>query len=251
MFKQNSDFFAIHVQKDIIPSISALNVRNDLKEADIIPVYKKRSRLFKEDYRPISTLPNIFKVYEKCLCDQIWKYFETRFSKFQCIFRKCYSTHYCLPAMNEKWTILYYIQIFGCIPNDLIIAKLAAHGFDNNSLKLIHNYLCKGWRLIVLTAYENIFFMVFRKVSYLLKIIIFVDHFLKKKKIDTLYEDIYKEFSSVHALTLIFIKKSSFSKWVASVFKPLAIIIFSYVAETYKCPYWVHRDVNCVMRSNM
>ena len=207
MFKQNSDFFAIHVQKDIIPSISALNVRNDLKEADIIPVYKKRSRLFKEDYRPISTLPNIFKVYEKCLCDQIWKYFETRFSKFQCIFRKCYSSHNCLLAMNEKWTTVV-----------------------NNGVVL--------------------FFMVFRKVSYLPKIIIFVDHFLKKK-IDTLYEDIYKEFSSVHALTLIFIKKSSFSKWVASVFKPLAIINFSYVAETYKCPYWVHRDFNCVMRSNM
>ena len=138
MFKQNSDFFAIHVQKDIIPSISALNIRNDLKEADIIPVYKKRSRFFKEDYRPISTLPNIFKVYEKCLCDQIWKYFETRFSKFQCIFRKCYSSHNCLLAMNEKWTTVV-----------------------NNGVVL--------------------FFMVFRKVSYLPKIIIFVDHFLKKK----------------------------------------------------------------------
>ena len=26
-----------------------------------------------------------------------------------------------------------------CIPHDLIIAKLAAHGFDTNSLKFIHN----------------------------------------------------------------------------------------------------------------
>ena len=31
-------------------------------------------------------------------------------------------------------------KAFGCIPNDLIIPKLAIHGFDNNSLKLIHNY---------------------------------------------------------------------------------------------------------------
>ena len=30
---------------------------------------------------------------------------------------------------------------FDCIPHDLIIAKLAAYGFDTNALKLIHNYL--------------------------------------------------------------------------------------------------------------
>ena len=28
-----------------------------------------------------------------------------------------------------------------CIPHDLIIARLAAYGLDNNALKLIHNYL--------------------------------------------------------------------------------------------------------------
>ena len=39
-------------------------------------------------------------------------------------------------------------------------------------------------------------------------LIIFVDHFFKKKTIDILYEEnICEEFSSVHALTLIFIKK--------------------------------------------
>ena len=32
-------------------------------------------------------------------------------------------------------------KAFDCIPHDLIIAKLAAYGFDTNALKLIHNYL--------------------------------------------------------------------------------------------------------------
>ena len=32
-------------------------------------------------------------------------------------------------------------KVFDCIPHDLIIAKLAAYGFDNNALKFIHNYL--------------------------------------------------------------------------------------------------------------
>ena len=28
-----------------------------------------------------------------------------------------------------------------CIPHELIIAKLAAYGFDTNALRLVHNYL--------------------------------------------------------------------------------------------------------------
>ena len=41
ILKQNSDFLAFHVQKDINASISTSNFPNDLKEADVIPVYKK------------------------------------------------------------------------------------------------------------------------------------------------------------------------------------------------------------------
>ena len=87
ILKQNSDFFAFHLQKDINASISTSKFPNDLREADVILVYKKESKLSKENYRPISILPNISKMYERCLYDQISKYFETRFSKFKCVFR--------------------------------------------------------------------------------------------------------------------------------------------------------------------
>ena len=85
--------------------------------------------------------------------DQISKYFETRFSKFQCGFRKGYSAQHCLLAMIEKWKtavnnggvfaalVTDLSKAFDCIPRDLIIAKLAGYGFDTNALRLIHNYL--------------------------------------------------------------------------------------------------------------
>ena len=155
------------MQKDINSSISALKFPNDLKEADIIPVYKKKSKLSKGNYRPLSILPNIPKVYKRCLCDQISKYFEIRFSKFQCDFRKGYSAQHCLLAMIEKWKtvvdnggifealLIDFSKVFDCIPHDLIIAKLAAYGFDTNALKLIQNYL-SNWkqRVKVNTAYN-------------------------------------------------------------------------------------------------
>ena len=152
ILKQNSDFFAFNVQKEINASISTSKFPDDLKKADVIPVYKKKSKLSmsKENYRPISILPNISKVYERCLYDQMSKYFETRFSKFQCDFRKGYIVQHCLLAMIEKWKtavdnggvfaalLTDLSKAFDCIPHDLIIAKLAAYGFDTNALKLIH-----------------------------------------------------------------------------------------------------------------
>ena len=51
ILKQISDFFAAHMQKNINASISALKFPDDLKENDIIPVYKKKFKLSKENYR--------------------------------------------------------------------------------------------------------------------------------------------------------------------------------------------------------
>ena len=174
ILKQNSDFFAFHVQKDINASISTSKFPNDLKEANVIPVYKKKSKLSKENYRPISILPNFSKVDERCLYDQISKYFETRFSKFQCGFRKGYSAQHCLLAIIEKWKtavdnggvfaalLTDLSKAFDCIPHDLIIAKPAAYGFDTNALRLIHNYLYKRKQRVKI----NSVYSIWKDISY-------------------------------------------------------------------------------------
>ena len=65
-------------------------------------MHKKKSSLEKTKYRPVSLLPNISKVFERCIHKQISEYFETVLSKFQCGFRKGYSTQGCLLAMVEN-----------------------------------------------------------------------------------------------------------------------------------------------------
>ena len=75
---------------------------DELKHADIKPIYKKESRNEKENYRPVSILRNLSKIFERCMYDQLRDYFDKLLPKYQCGFRKGFSTQYCLLAMIEK-----------------------------------------------------------------------------------------------------------------------------------------------------
>ena len=59
---------------------------SSLKKADVTPVFKKDETFLKSNYRPVSILPSISKIYELCIYDQINDYFHPLFSKLQCGF---------------------------------------------------------------------------------------------------------------------------------------------------------------------
>ena len=102
----------------------------------------------------MSILPNLSKIFERCMFKHMSNYFEEHFLfKYQCGFRKGFSAQHCLMALLEKWkTCVDQKQIcgalladlskaFDCLPHDLIIAKLNAYGFSLSALRLIHDYL--------------------------------------------------------------------------------------------------------------
>ena len=69
---------------------------------NVTPVYKKWKRSYKDNYRPVSILPNLSKVFESCLYKQISTFFEDFLSKYQCDFRKEHSAQHCLLAQIEN-----------------------------------------------------------------------------------------------------------------------------------------------------
>ena len=48
---------------------------HELKLTEIIPVFKKNDKMNKENYRPISLLPVISKIFEHAMEHQLAKYF--------------------------------------------------------------------------------------------------------------------------------------------------------------------------------
>ena len=90
--KENAAFFAEHLYIFFNEAIESSKFPSSWKQANITPVFKKGSRNQKENYRPVSILPIISKIFEKILSKQLYIYFENILSKFQCGFRKGFST---------------------------------------------------------------------------------------------------------------------------------------------------------------
>ena len=84
-------------------SIKKNGFPNELKAADITPIFKKEDSLNKENYRPVSVLPAMSKIFESVLFDQFTKFSNKFLSPLLCGFRKGYSTQYALVNLLQKW----------------------------------------------------------------------------------------------------------------------------------------------------
>ena len=76
---------------------------NSLKLADITPIHKKGMKELKGDYRSVRILPTLSKMFERIMFVQLSASFENVCSKYQCGFRKDYSTQHWNLKILEKW----------------------------------------------------------------------------------------------------------------------------------------------------
>ena len=150
---ENSELFADFLLSAFNNTIQEGNFPAVLKNADVTPIFKQGSRHVKGNYRPISILSNISKIFERPLFDQISCFFDSILSPYQCGFRKGFNTQNCLLAMLENWKLCNdnkqffgalltdLSKAFDCMSHELLIAKLHAYGFSKEALNLIHSYL--------------------------------------------------------------------------------------------------------------
>ena len=92
--------------KTVNSAIKSANFPNSLKLADITPLPKKGRKDNKQNYRPLSILPALSKIFERILFEQMSGFFDNFLSEQQCGFRKRYSTQYCLLKKNGKGLLI-------------------------------------------------------------------------------------------------------------------------------------------------
>jgi len=133
--------------------VNSCNFPDNLKQADVTPIYKKDGATNVKNYRPVSVLPTVSKVFERLMQEQITHYMDKFLSPFLCGYRKGLSTQTALMHMIEKFKLsldkkgfsgailMDLSKAFDTINHELLIAKLAAYGFSKSSLKLVLSYL--------------------------------------------------------------------------------------------------------------
>ena len=123
------------------------------KLGEVTPVYKKDCRLDKSNYRPITILPSLSKVFETIVHSRISPHFENIYHKYVFAYRKYHGCDTAILTLTEQWKkeldnhkIIGLVSMdlskaFDTLPHNLIASKLAQYGADQKTLSLISDYL--------------------------------------------------------------------------------------------------------------
>ena len=91
-----------------------------MKLADVSPVFKKDNPLLAKNYRPVSVLPTVTKIFERLMRKQVNEHINQFLSPFLCGYRTGFSTQTALLSLIEKWKIILDKQGYaGAILMDL------------------------------------------------------------------------------------------------------------------------------------
>ena len=146
---------------ELAPSVTTLfndslnegTVPTAWKQANVIPLHKKGNKHTASNYRPISLLPVISKVLERCIYNKIIDYIIPKLTNLQHGFLRNRSTATQLLTVFSKINnildtgnqadVVYFdlSKAFDSVPHNFLIHKLKSFGFHGKLLKWLSNYL--------------------------------------------------------------------------------------------------------------
>ena len=103
ILKDNYDIIGPKIVIDFNSSIQTGIFPQNQKLADVFPIFKNELKYFKVNYRPVSVLSALSKIFERLILYQIDNYMKDKLSIYLCGFRKGMSAQNCLLFMIEKW----------------------------------------------------------------------------------------------------------------------------------------------------
>ena len=135
-------------------SMALESFRDACKIAKVKPLFKKGSKTDPSNYRPMSLLPLLSKVFEKVVLDQTEKFLSVNkiLYDYQSGFRKNDSTDTCFSFLNDKilkgfddslvtGMILIDLQkAFDTINHNILLKKLSIIGFSDHTVKWFQSY---------------------------------------------------------------------------------------------------------------
>ena len=114
----------------------------------MLPIFKKKDKVFVLTYRLVSVLPTVSKIFERIMRKRISDYIGKFLSSFLCGYRKDFRTQYALSTPTERWKfcldklvftgalLMDLSKAFDKINHELLIVKLHAYGLSTDALEV-------------------------------------------------------------------------------------------------------------------
>ena len=167
ILKQKAQALAPSITNIFNSSLEQGIVPDKWKKANIIPVHKKGSKLQATNYRPISLLPTLSKVLERCIYNKIIDLIIPKIAKQQHGFLKNRSTTSQLLSIFSKINnildkgdqadIIYFdlSKAFDSVPHHLLLHKLKSFGINGTLLTWIKDYLTNRFQRVIINGTES------------------------------------------------------------------------------------------------
>ena len=150
-------------------SLSSGKIPTEWKTANVTPVFKKDSKNSVSNYRPISLLPIVSKVLEKCILKKVFNHFEKYLSDFQFGFikgRSCVSQ--LLSVFHEIGSLLDtnteidvlcldFSKAFDSINHAKLLVKLKLYGISGSLWEWFKDYLRNRKQCVVVDGTKSSF----------------------------------------------------------------------------------------------
>ena len=169
LLKTYKQFFSFWLAKLVNMSFEVGVFPDILKTAKVTPIHKKESKLNYMNYRPISLLSVLSKIYEKLIYLRIYGYLDKNnliFAK-QFGFRKNYSTNHALVSITERIKSMLdngqfvcgiFIDLekaFDTVNHEILCDKLTYYGLRGNVNNLIRSYLSNRKQYVSINGFDS------------------------------------------------------------------------------------------------
>ena len=140
-----------------------------LKIAKVIPIYKKGSKMSTSNYRPISLLSNINKIFEKIVFDRVYAFIEKNKMIYthQYGFRKSHSTTHALISITEQirkaldnkdfavGVFVDFQKAFDTVDHNILLDKLNRYGITGKTNEWFRSYLRDRKQFVSILGFES------------------------------------------------------------------------------------------------
>ena len=167
ILRLSANYISLSLSKILNLSLETSVFPDTWKLARVTPVFKSGDKTCIDNYRPISVLPVLSKLFERHVCNHLQNYLteHSLLAPNQSGFRKHHSTETLLIYLTDAWLkemnkgnlngllLIDFRKAFDMVDYDVLLRKLSIYGLTNSTVKWFRSYLTNRKQIVSINSH--------------------------------------------------------------------------------------------------